>query len=215
MVIRRAALAKVISHCEEECRGEQCGVLVGEPYLDDTGLYLEIDDAIEGRFSDSRHRRVTFTHTTWQYIQKRIDADYPEKRIVGWYHTHPGFGTFLSEEDIFIYRNFFRAPWQVALVVDPLKKDIRFFFWDRERIDSTSKAWVDGQYRELSPLPIPGSQADAPARPMEKFQEVLTGLTNVTEILLRLRSQLRILLWALGALIAAVVVTALLLFLFR
>ena len=73
MVIRRAALAKVISHCEEECRGEQCGVLVGEPYLDDTGLYLEIDDAIEGRFSDSRHRRVTFTHTTWQYIQKRID----------------------------------------------------------------------------------------------------------------------------------------------
>jgi len=39
-----------------------------------------------------------------------MDAQFADKKIVGWYHSHPGFGIFLSEYDLFIHRNFFTAP---------------------------------------------------------------------------------------------------------
>ena len=35
-------------------------------------------------------------------------------KIVGWYHTHPGFGVEFSEMDLFIQQNFFGGPAQIA-----------------------------------------------------------------------------------------------------
>ena len=43
-------------------------------------------------------------------------------RIVGWYHTHPDFGIFLSDYDVFIHQHFFSGPGQIALVIDPVRK---------------------------------------------------------------------------------------------
>lgn len=40
----------------------------------------------------------------------------PGKRIVGWYHSHPRFGIFLSAHDIAIQTVYFGQPWQVAYV---------------------------------------------------------------------------------------------------
>jgi hypothetical protein len=61
------------------------------------------------------------------------DSQYPEKRIVGWYHSHPGFGIFLSEHDLFIHKNFFSDPNQVAWVFDPHSDEEGCFVWeDRE-----------------------------------------------------------------------------------
>ena len=51
-----------------------------------------------------------------------MDAEHSEERIVGWYHTHPGFGIFLSGMDLFIQDHFFNLPWQVAFVYDPLRR---------------------------------------------------------------------------------------------
>jgi hypothetical protein len=48
-----------------------------------------------------------------------MDKHYPDLRIVGWYHTHPGHGIFLSDMDIFLHESFFGLPWQMALVYDP------------------------------------------------------------------------------------------------
>ena len=48
-------------------------------------------------------------------------------KIVGWYHSHPGFGLFLSEYDSFIQENFFIDPNHVALVVDPLEGSLGWF----------------------------------------------------------------------------------------
>lgn len=39
--------------------------------------------------------------------------------VVGWYHSHPGFGIFFSETDRACQRHFFRQPWQVGVVLDP------------------------------------------------------------------------------------------------
>jgi proteasome lid subunit RPN8/RPN11 len=66
-------------------------------------------------------------------VSWRLDADqwgelmtsalqrHPGLEIVGWYHTHPGMGIFLSEQDLFVAGHFFPAPYQLSLVIDPVR----------------------------------------------------------------------------------------------
>lgn len=50
--------------------------------------------------------------------------------IVGWYHSHPDLGCFLSATDLTTHRRMFAAPFHVAIVVDPARKDIAGFRGD-------------------------------------------------------------------------------------
>src|SRR5262249_49370881 len=71
----------------------------------------------------------TYTHDSWEEITRERDRLYPELDIVGWYHTHPSFGIFLSHHDLFIHQHFFAQPLQVAYVVDPINQTRGFFQW--------------------------------------------------------------------------------------
>jgi proteasome lid subunit RPN8/RPN11 len=118
-IIRQSAMNRVRVHGDSSPRAEVCGVLVGDLYRDETGAFLLIEHIIEGASSNSSAGQVTFTADTWQHIQLLMDKQYPDLRIVGWYHTHPGHGVFLSDMDIFLHESFFGLPWQTALVYDP------------------------------------------------------------------------------------------------
>ncbi len=63
------------------------------------------------------------------------DQKYPNERIVGWYHSHPGFGVFLSDHDTFIHKNFFSSPGQVAWGFDPHSDEEGCFGWVDGRIE--------------------------------------------------------------------------------
>jgi proteasome lid subunit RPN8/RPN11 len=70
---------------------------------------------------------LTFTHEVWDEILVKGEKQFPGKQIVGWYHTHPSFGIFLSDYDEFIQNNFFSQPGQVALVIDPIAGRLGWF----------------------------------------------------------------------------------------
>ncbi|MHC4178122.1 MAG: hypothetical protein ACYSWU_11485, partial [Planctomycetota bacterium] len=72
-----------------------------------------------------------FTHDTWTQISRQRDEFSDDMQMVGWYHTHPNWGVFLSGMDRFICENFFNRPLDVALVVDPLRGDRGWFYWDQ------------------------------------------------------------------------------------
>src|SRR3954462_8777767 len=128
-VIAQAALDEIHAHGKAHRDVEICGVLVGDVYHDDNGPYLHIAASIRGDSAQGYAAQVTFTADTWTHIQERMDRLYPDHKIVGWYHTHPGFGIFLSGMDLFIQDNFFNLPWQVAFVYDPVGGDEGMFFW--------------------------------------------------------------------------------------
>lgn len=109
---------------------EVCGVLVGNVYEDDDGPGCYVAANIRGNGAAGRNAQVTFTSDTWAHINQAMDRQYPDERIVGWYHTHPGFGIFLSEMDLFIHQNFFNEPWQIAYVDDPQGGDCGVFVWE-------------------------------------------------------------------------------------
>lgn len=128
-IFKRDVLDKIHEHGRDNESVEVCGVLVGNVYTDAIGPYLYITNMIKGDAASSHAAQVTFTAETWQHIQDVMDREHPGEKIVGWYHTHPGFDIFLSGMDLFIQDNFFNLPWQVAFVYDPIGENEGLFVW--------------------------------------------------------------------------------------
>ena len=129
VVVQRSALNAIHAHGHSDTSVEVCGVLVGEVRHDRVSPYLLITDHIAGDKATSKAAQVTFTADTWNNIQSEMEAKHADKKVVGWWHTHPGFGVFLSGMDLFIQDNFFNLAWQVAWVYDPLAETDGVFVW--------------------------------------------------------------------------------------
>jgi len=109
-------MADIETHCFSRLDVEVGGFLLGT--ID--GDRVDVRAARRAADVTAAQTKLTFTHETWNDVLDALPTEYAGQRIVGWYHSHPGFGCFLSEYDIFIQENFFSAPGQHALVVDPL-----------------------------------------------------------------------------------------------
>lgn len=132
IVCRRSVLQKIRQHGQETTEVEVCGVLVGNVFQDDLGPFLYVEAAIRGEHAGNLAAQVTFTSETWTYIHQEMES-HPDQRILGWYHTHPDFGIFLSVPDLFIHENFFNSDWQVAYVFDPVRDEEGMFVWRQGR----------------------------------------------------------------------------------
>lgn len=131
LLINGDVLRRIRQHARSQSKTEVCGVLIGQEY----NGRLEINASIPGVNAAQAGTHVTFTQDTWEHIYKVKDRDYPEERIIGWYHSHPGFGVFLSDHDTFIHKNFFSSPQQVAWVYDPHSDEEGCFGWVGSRLE--------------------------------------------------------------------------------
>ena len=107
------------------------GILLGKECVDPaTGQpFVWITQSLEAKHYANTQASFTYTHDSWEEITRERDRLHPEYDIVGWYHTHPSFGIFLSHHDLFIHQHFFAQPLQVAYVVDPINQTRGFFQW--------------------------------------------------------------------------------------
>ncbi len=122
-------------HARENNQREVGGILLGDVRQDPRGqMFVVITHALQAESAAESRGHLTFTHKTWLKIHQMHEAQYPDKTIVGWYHTHPGWTIFLSEWDLFIHRNFFKEPWQIALVLDPSADRAGFFVWNGDQV---------------------------------------------------------------------------------
>lgn len=133
------------------------GILIGNAYRYREKPFILISGAIEAKYSESSKTTMKFTHKSWEYIYSVKDAKYPNKKIIGWFHTHPTFGIFLSDYDKFIHKNFFSEPYQVAYVVDPINKQNGFFQWEDSEIIKCSGYSIIGYTPEKKKKVYPGT----------------------------------------------------------
>jgi proteasome lid subunit RPN8/RPN11 len=129
VIFKQSVLNDIYAHGRGAPEIEVCGVLVGNVYQDAQGPFVFVEANIRGNFSSGKAAQVTFTAKTWSHIQDVMDKSYPDMRILGWYHTHPGHGIFLSDMDLFIHKNFFSLPWHLAFVFDPQNQEEGLFAW--------------------------------------------------------------------------------------
>jgi proteasome lid subunit RPN8/RPN11 len=118
------------------------GVLVGLPFSDDGGPYLIIEGHIPATKAPSGPGHVTFTAETWTEVLRQQEERFPKSKIVGWYHTHPSLGVFMSGHDVFIHKCFFDTSWLVAYVTDPESEEDGFFAWDNEVLSPVGVHYV-------------------------------------------------------------------------
>jgi proteasome lid subunit RPN8/RPN11 len=145
--LRSEVIRAIRQHARNSMTEEICGVLIGSL----SGGTATIQACIAGENAAQGGAHVTFTQDTWQHIYTIKDRDYPDDRILGWYHSHPGFGVFLSEHDMFIQQNFFSAKHQVAWVFDPHSDEEGCFGWNGDRIERlTNFAVLDDRGGEIA-----------------------------------------------------------------
>ncbi len=132
------ALRDMEAHARENKRVELGGVMLGRRHVDQDGRpYVVIVDSLRARHYEATKGSFKFTHDTWNQITRERNEFRPELEMVGWYHTHPGWGVFLSGMDLFISNHFFNRPLDVALVIDPCAGERGWFQWDQEEPGST------------------------------------------------------------------------------
>jgi len=205
---------EIRQHARSQSKTEVCGVLLGS---EAEGL-TSIESSIAGENAAQGGAHVTFTQDTWEHIYKIKDRDFPDARIVGWYHSHPGFGVFLSDHDTFIHKNFFSSPQQVAWVYDPHSDEEGCFGWDGERLKRLARIdMVDARGGELAggsgrpehgnsasdgpdDIDVPRKRPPAPRKDFDDFADDDGGddLSRLTNIVFAVFSYLAV--FALGAL---------------
>jgi proteasome lid subunit RPN8/RPN11 len=103
------------AHVGEQLENEVGGFLIG--FLGEDGL--TVTHAVPAREAVGSAAQLTFPPEAWTAVLSTIEERNQGERLVGWYHSHPGHGIFLSAYDEFIQSQFFPEEGQIAIVIDP------------------------------------------------------------------------------------------------
>ncbi|MFX0098006.1 MAG: Mov34/MPN/PAD-1 family protein [Candidatus Hodarchaeota archaeon] len=124
-----------LDEIEERCRNnkyEIIGLLVGKAYRFNNKQYVIINGYT---YSEMIEKSPIFTQVIEGGIgemAKQKEKRFPDEIIVGWWHSHPNLGVFLSSVDISTME-MYDKDFHVALVVDPIRDERAFFKIDTER----------------------------------------------------------------------------------
>jgi proteasome lid subunit RPN8/RPN11 len=125
---------QVLKHAYSSPETEVGGVLLGTFFRTEAGGpddlpidFIEVSGSVRALYTNTTVGSLNFTEKSWQYMNRVHDQFFPDTQIVGWYHTHPGHGIFLSSHDLFIQNNFWAQQMQMALVIDTHKNSGAFF----------------------------------------------------------------------------------------
>jgi proteasome lid subunit RPN8/RPN11 len=130
IIVDAQAWHQMNQHAREDLRYEAGGVMLGGIYEHDGALVVRITTAVAARGAVNSVASIQFTYDAWSQMEKERQQRAPTEKLVGWYHTHPGFSAFFSSTDRFMHESFFTQPWHVALVIDPINGEHRFYRWD-------------------------------------------------------------------------------------
>jgi proteasome lid subunit RPN8/RPN11 len=117
--IHMRALKTISEHGQGSPRAEVGGFLVGRTGHDTRGDFTIVDYAHPALQATGTSIELEFPPNAWIELHGVLDQDHSSRMCVGWYHTHPSLGLFLSNHDQFLHRHWFPNDEQVAVVADP------------------------------------------------------------------------------------------------
>jgi len=129
VVIHEGAYQIILRHAAQDLGNERFGILVGGVYHDSDAeqLWVEISGMLPAGRVDASRAHVEVSAEEMIRLNDEVDrvlATTDNKvRKLGWYHTHPGHGIFMSGTDRTNQSQFYPADWHVALVVDPIRRE--------------------------------------------------------------------------------------------
>lgn len=139
--IRNHALSKL------EPRTEIMGLLLGTVYRDRERDYVLVRDVVTTDL-DASLVSVRFDRQGFEKLFESLDDTGFDYVIVGWYHSHPGHGCFLSQTDVDTQVSMFKRPFHSALVIDPVNREIETFKVEQGRAHHRAFAVYWDEYQD-------------------------------------------------------------------
>jgi 26S proteasome regulatory subunit N11 len=126
LFVAESAIDSIIDQAEGgQADREVMGLMMGSIFRDDDGEYAVVTDAITSGL-DADEISVRFDKDCMEDLFESIDRC-GGSEVVGWYHSHPGYGCYLSERDIMTHRGLFGDDTGFAMVIDPSDSSIVVF----------------------------------------------------------------------------------------
>lgn len=125
--IKENAFEKMLLHCYEMALNgkEAMGFLIGDiKYWDNE--YSVVYDVATASLEASPYY-VRFRRDAFEELFNKLDEIEYDYILVGWYHSHLGYSSFMSEIDLETQRKYFNKKFHAAVVIDPIKKEMKAF----------------------------------------------------------------------------------------
>jgi proteasome lid subunit RPN8/RPN11 len=126
VVANKGVLDAIFDHLTER-PVEMGGLLIGSVYNladDDRKFVIAVSD--HARSVEYEGTGVSLRMDTPVWENARLKA-HGNCTVIGWYHSHPNLGAFFSGTDRRTQRAFFNHPHCVGLVIDPIRKEEKWF----------------------------------------------------------------------------------------
>lgn len=105
---------------------EVMGFLLGDVYKHNGRNYSVARDVATTNL-DSSSVSVKFQREGFQSLFQKLN-DFPfDYVLVGWYHSHPGHGCFMSQKDLETQKKMFKEDFHSSIVIDPVKMEIEAY----------------------------------------------------------------------------------------
>ncbi len=150
--INEETIKKIILYCKN-FKKEIFGYLIGIILKWKEKTYIKIEEILFllGAIHSEDYSTAQIEGTAGKYESKFRRLKKKQKteniRVVGWWHSHPGFGCFLSPTDLKTQEYFFPESYQVALVVDPVRDELGFYTLG----NNSEKGYKEISYAVISP----------------------------------------------------------------
>jgi len=213
LYISHTCFQKMVNHCNafREEAIEVMGLILGDVFQWRNHVYTVAEDTVAADAEDSTATSVRFGKRGLDEVARALDEVEYEYLIVGWYHSHPGFTTFLSDKDLETQKKNFNKPFHATIVIDPVNRQFRsykvvenqyvekrYMIYEESALerDLTSKrkaevmAYLDSLVEkkgasggEARPLQVPNPKAQDTSHrlPMEVRQAVQTDIQRMIE----------------------------------
>lgn len=128
--IYKEAYDGIKRHIRDDRMHERGGILVGHPFINIENKQSKFV-CIKGQIPTESHNfsvgHFNVSPEELSRARNKMEEQFPGLIAVGWYHSHPGHGVFLSGPDMQIVKSIYNADWQLAFVVDSLQNKEAFF----------------------------------------------------------------------------------------
>jgi len=162
--ITQHAFDKMMKQCAAYAKKhlEAMGYLVGDYCRWKNKEYTIVEDAVT---SDLETTSVSVQFKAFEKAFDQLDKIDFDYVIVGWYHSHPGHGCFMSQTDISTQKRMFNKPFHVAIVIDPINREFKAY----KMAGNVAEEKVFGVYKNLDGEPVPPTEKPEPKGPAEAF----------------------------------------------
>lgn len=127
--VEQSALKKALEHSSAAAQKgrEAMGLLAGQVRQWQGQKYVLVEDYLTAGNS-ATSVSVRFAQEAFPQLATQVnEAKRKGKIIVGWSHSHPSYGCFLSGTDVSTQKKYFSEEFSIAVVIDPVRKEKKIF----------------------------------------------------------------------------------------